>query len=60
MSGRDVDGGYKSSLFTRHYASERRRKLRAAKLCINGGKHGAANPTSGKCDDCEATARRSR
>jgi len=61
MSGRDVGGAYKSDLFRRHYAAERRQRLRAAGVCINGGaKHGPVNPKSGKCAQCDIVAERTR
>jgi hypothetical protein len=71
MSGRDLNGAYLTELERRLDNTARRRTLRLAGLCINGGTepgkpsrngivHGPASPTSGKCARCEDVARRSR
>ncbi len=72
MIGLRVDGERRTDPDRRAKVTARRRTLRLAGLCINGGMalgvpgrragvvHGPANPTSGKCDRCEEIARRSR
>lgn len=72
MSGRDLNGAHKSDPTTLMLVSLRRAALRDLGLCINGplvfgrpGRrsglvHGKANPSSGKCDHCEAVAARTR
>lgn len=72
MSGRDFGGAYRTDPKQLDNVKARHAELRAAGLCINGprafgvpGKrhgivHGKANLMSGKCDHCEAVARRSR
>lgn len=49
---------YLSPYHVRKYSKKRRARLREAKLCINGPKHGAA--TRGvRCESCYQTHKRS-
>jgi hypothetical protein len=71
MRGRDIGGAHKTSPEHRLEVSLRHAELKAAGLCINGGLvfgkpgrkgivHGPVVSPSGRCEHCEAVAKRSR